>query len=80
MLKKMILENKEKLQKKIYHHLPLKQLQNTGLIYILRVDQYMPDDNIGLPKPYGMYKPFKPTPLGSNLRHIKKPQPKNIEI
>jgi hypothetical protein len=36
----------------------------------------MPDDNIGLPKPYGMYKPFYPTPLGSNLRHIKKPVPK----
>lgn len=40
----------------------------------------MPDDNIGLPKPYGSYKPFKPTPLGSNLRHIRKPVPKKIEI
>jgi len=33
----------------------------------------MPDDSIGLPKPYGTYKPFVPTPLGANMRHIRKP-------
>jgi hypothetical protein len=36
----------------------------------------MPGDNIGLPKPYEMYKIFYQTPLGSNLRQIKKPVPK----
>ena len=33
----------------------------------------MPDDNIGIPKPYGNNAPFKPSTLGSNIRHIKKP-------
>jgi chromosome segregation ATPase len=42
--------------------------------------QYMPDDGIGLPKNYGAHKPFKPTELGSNMRHFRKPNPKPIEI
>ena len=40
----------------------------------------MPDDNIGIPKPYGNHAPFKPTVPGTNMRHIRKPQPKKIEI
>jgi len=45
-----------------------------------RISSYIPDDGMGLPKYYGANAPFHPTPLGSTMRHIKKPQPKTIEI
>jgi hypothetical protein len=36
---------------------------------------------IGIPKPYGgILAPFKPTPLGSTMRHIRKPNPRPIEL
>lgn len=44
-----------------------------------RPNAYIADD-IGIPKPYGAHAPFKPTPLGANLRHIKKPQPRQVII
>ena len=39
-----------------------------------RPNAYIPED-LGIPKPYGSHPPFKPTPIGSNARHIKKPKP-----
>jgi len=44
-----------------------------------RPNAYIADD-IGIPKPYGAHAPFKPTPLGANLRHIKKPNPRQVII
>lgn len=44
-----------------------------------RPSAYIPDD-IGIPKPYGSHAPFKPSESGSTMRHIKVPQPKQIEI
>ena len=44
-----------------------------------RPTAYIPDD-IGIPKPYGNLAPFKPTEPGANMRHIKPPQVKPIEI
>jgi hypothetical protein len=44
-----------------------------------RPTAYIPDD-IGIPKPYGNLAPFKPSELGSNMRHIRNPVPKPIEI
>jgi hypothetical protein len=44
-----------------------------------RPNAYIPDD-LGIPKPYGGAAPFKPSVLGANLRHIRKPEPKPIEI
>ncbi|KAM8972110.1 coiled-coil domain-containing protein 146 [Pelodytes ibericus] len=43
-----------------------------------RPNAYIPDDdeNLPLPRPYGNLAPFKPSELGSNMRHIKKPQKK----
>mmetsp|Transcript_20581 Transcript_20581/g.33918 ORF Transcript_20581/g.33918 Transcript_20581/m.33918 type:complete len:928 (+) Transcript_20581:183-2966(+) len=38
------------------------------------------DDEYGLPKPYGGYAPFKPQENGSTMRHIRRPQNKEIEI
>mmetsp|Transcript_15813 Transcript_15813/g.23794 ORF Transcript_15813/g.23794 Transcript_15813/m.23794 type:complete len:931 (-) Transcript_15813:142-2934(-) len=44
-----------------------------------RPTAYIPDD-IGIPKPYGNSAPFKPTEMGSTMRHIRQPNPKPIEI
>lgn len=44
-----------------------------------RPNAYIPDD-IGIPKPYGVLAPFKPSELGTTMRHIRKPQPKEIEL
>ena len=45
-----------------------------------RHSSYIPDNGIGLPKPYGSLAPFVPSQLGSNMRHIRKPVSKPIEI
>jgi len=45
-----------------------------------RVNAYIPEDEHGLPKAYGVNAPFKPTVLGATMRHIKKPNPKPIEL
>ena len=34
----------------------------------------------GIPKPYGALAPFKPTELGATMRHIRRPQPREIEL
>jgi hypothetical protein len=44
-----------------------------------RPNAYIPV-GIGLPKPYGGSAPFKPSELGSNIRHIRKPKKLEIEI
>ena len=44
-----------------------------------RPTAYIPDD-IGIPKPYGNLAPFKPSELGSSMRHIRMPNPKPIEL
>jgi len=45
-----------------------------------RPNAYIPDGDLGIPKPYGHLAPFKPTQPGSSMRHIKKPQYKPIQI
>ena len=45
-----------------------------------RLTSYVPDDEIGLPKPYGNKTPFMPSQLGANMRHYRKPVTKPIEI
>jgi hypothetical protein len=44
-----------------------------------RVNAYIPDE-IGIPKPYGKNAPYKPYENGTNVRHIRKPVKKDIEI
>ncbi|CAE7788207.1 CCDC146 [Symbiodinium microadriaticum] len=44
-----------------------------------RPTAYIPDD-IGIPKPYGNAAPFKPSELGSTMRHMRLPNPKPIEL
>ncbi|KAM6202824.1 coiled-coil domain-containing protein 146 [Rhynchocyon petersi] len=47
-----------------------------------RPNAYIPeaDATLPLPKPYGALAPFKPSEPGSNMRHIRKPVVKPIEI
>ena len=47
-----------------------------------RPNAYMPsvEGELPVPKPYGSHAPFKPTAPGANIRHIRKPQPKPIDI
>ncbi|KAE8616378.1 hypothetical protein XENTR_v10008787 [Xenopus tropicalis] len=47
-----------------------------------RPNAYIPDDEsaLPLPRPYGILAPFKPSETGSNMRHIRKPIIKPIEI
>lgn len=44
-----------------------------------RPTAYIPDD-LGIPKPYGNSAPFKPSELGTTMRHIRLPNPKPIEL
>ena len=44
-----------------------------------RPTAYIPEE-MAIPKPYGAAAPFKPSEAGSTMRHIKKPNPKPIEI
>jgi len=47
-----------------------------------RPNAYIPDEanSLPLPRPYGALAPFKPSDNGSNMRHIRKPVLKPIEI
>ncbi|XP_012505798.1 PREDICTED: coiled-coil domain-containing protein 146 [Propithecus coquereli] len=47
-----------------------------------RPNAYIPDADatLPLPKPYGALAPFKPSEPGANMRHIRKPVIKPIEI
>eukprot|EP01017_Pseudomicrothorax_dubius_P004293 TRINITY_DN10829_c0_g1_i1.p1 TRINITY_DN10829_c0_g1~~TRINITY_DN10829_c0_g1_i1.p1 ORF type:complete len:187 (-),score=48.87 TRINITY_DN10829_c0_g1_i1:29-589(-) len=44
-----------------------------------RVNAYVPDE-IGIPKPYGVWAPFKPSDLGVQMRHFRKPKQNDIEV
>ncbi|XP_044041610.1 coiled-coil domain-containing protein 146 isoform X2 [Siniperca chuatsi] len=46
-----------------------------------RPDAYIPQTGLlPLPKPYGAQAPFKPSQLGANMRHIRKPTLKPLEL
>jgi hypothetical protein len=47
-----------------------------------RPNAYIPEDEaeLPIPRPYGSLAPFKPSEPGSTMRHIRKPNPKPIEI
>ena len=46
---------------------------------IPRPNAYIPED-LGIPKPYGKYAPFKPSEPGTTMRHIRKPEVREIVI
>ncbi|CAM6093040.1 unnamed protein product [Calypogeia fissa] len=44
-----------------------------------RPNAYM-EEELGLPKPFGLYSPFKPSDVGGQMRHFKNPNPKPLEL
>lgn len=62
-------------RKQLENSLPPSGMKSTALP---RPNSYMPPD-IQIPKPYGIFQPFKPTEPGANMRHITKPKPMEIE-
>jgi hypothetical protein len=44
-----------------------------------RPNAYIPED-LGIPKPYGHFTPFKPSAPGATMRHVRKPAPQDIVI
>ena len=69
-------ERLDRIQKKqLENSLPPNGVKTTALP---RPNSYMPPD-IQIPKPYGSFQPFKPSEPGSNMRHITKPKPVEIE-
>jgi hypothetical protein len=44
-----------------------------------RPNAYIPD-TLGIPKPYGAFAPFKPTEAGATMRHVRKPQPREVVV
>ncbi|KAL2102445.1 hypothetical protein ACEWY4_001613 [Coilia grayii] len=48
---------------------------------VSRPNAYIPPgDTLPLPRPYGGQAPFMPSQPGASMRHIRKPQPKPIQI
>lgn len=46
-----------------------------------RPNAYIPQmDLLLLPKPYGAQAPFRPSQPGANIRHIRKPLLKSVEM
>ncbi|KRX02223.1 hypothetical protein PPERSA_04845 [Pseudocohnilembus persalinus] len=45
-----------------------------------RVNSYIPSEDLGIPKPYGKYAPYKFSEVGANIRHYRKPVIKDIEV
>lgn len=46
-----------------------------------RPNAYLPqNDPLPLPRPYGAQAPFKPSQPGANIRHIRKPTLKPLEM
>jgi hypothetical protein len=44
-----------------------------------RPNAYVEED-LGLPKSFGLYSPFKPSVVGGQMRHFKNPDPKPGEL
>jgi chromosome segregation ATPase len=78
---RLIKEEEHKLRKELEEEERLLPGQITRTTAEPRHNAYIPEgDRLGLPKPYGPLRPFYPSELGANTRHIRKPQPKPIEI
>ena len=69
-------EGEERRQRKALE----QQLTPTGVktSALPRPNSYMPPD-IQIPRPYGLFAPYKPSEPGAQMRHMVKPKPKEIE-
>lgn len=44
-----------------------------------RPNHYLPEE-LALPKPYGALAPFKPQQQGATIRHVRKPEPRELQL
>lgn len=71
------IDNEERRQRKLLEQqLPLNSVKSSALP---RPNSYMPPE-IQIPRPYGVFAPFKPSEPGAQMRHIVKPKPMEIEL
>lgn len=49
-------------------------------LFETRPNFYTPESSLGIPRPYGVLAPFKPTKSGSTIRHTRLPMPCTIFI
>ena len=45
-----------------------------------RPNAYVPDDGVGLPKPFGKFAPFKPAEPGASMRHCRAPELRPLDL
>jgi len=66
------MENEDRMNKRVMEdQLPPNGVKTSALP---RPNSYMPPE-IQIPRPYGMFAPFKPSEPGAQMRHIQKPKP-----
>ncbi|DBA98634.1 TPA: Coiled-coil flagellar protein [Trebouxia sp. C0004] len=68
-----------KRQAEMIHQIQDDQVMGPPSLAESRPNAYIPED-LGIPKPYGGFAPFKPTEPGSSMRHIRVPNPGEIVI
>ncbi|KAL0032778.1 hypothetical protein WJX79_009876 [Trebouxia sp. C0005] len=68
-----------KRQAEMIHQIQDDQVMGPPSLAESRPNAYIPED-LGIPKPYGGFAPFKPSEPGSSMRHIRVPNPGEIVI
>ena len=66
-------------QAQMIHQIQDDQVMGPPSLAESRPNAYIPED-LGIPKPYGGFAPFKPSDPGSSMRHIRVPNPREIVI
>jgi len=67
------------MQAEMIHQIQDDQVMGPPSLAESRPNAYIPED-LGIPKPYGGFAPFKPSEPGSSMRHIRVPNPGEIVI
>jgi hypothetical protein len=55
------------------------EAKGAGIVAPARPHAYIPEA-LGIPKPYGCFAPFKPMEPGATMRHIRKPEIRDVVI
>ena len=74
-----MIETDHYMQAQMIHQIQDDQVMGPPSLAESRPNAYIPED-LGIPKPYGGFAPFKPSDPGSSMRHIRVPNPREIVI
>ena len=75
----LMIETIHYMQAQMIHQTQDDQIMGPPSLAESRPNAYIPED-LGIPKPYGGFAPFKPSDPGSSMRHIRVPNPREIVI